>query len=447
VASYNAKKLSEMIRSAKGAEERAVAELAATKTFLKLARHMGSGVLEPRRVDSEIHVFPKRRDEMALLAGFAGTRSYKKFFDALAPRSSRYSSLMSEKTRLEGIIADGGWGAKVPGGKTLRPGLSSKRVQALQARLSRMGYGNMKATGAYDETVVGAVKRFQTNHGLNADGVAGPATVSAINTSAAQRLQQVIVNLERLRWLNFDPGSRHIYVNLADYSASLMDNGKATLKTRVVIGKSEKDRTPEFSDSMTHLVVNPTWHVPRSIAGKEYLPIIRKDPGFLKRKNMRMVNSKGKRVNPSKVNLSKYNERNFPFYIKQAPNPGNALGRVKFMFPNQFNIYLHDTPSKSLFNKDRRAFSHGCVRVQKPFELAYALLAPQMKNAKGSFQAWLKTGKERYVNFKAPVPVHLAYHSAWVDDAGNTQFRADVYGRDKKVFRALQNAGVSAAGA
>jgi murein L,D-transpeptidase YcbB/YkuD len=223
----------------------------------------------------------------------------------------------------------------------------------------------------------------------------------------------------------------------------MYDNGKASFTSRVVVGVTRKDQTPEFYDEMTHMVINPTWHVPASIAGKEYLPILREDPGFLRRQNMKMFNEDGAQVNPASLDFTAYSEKNFPYNIKQQPDPGNALGRVKFMFPNRFNIYLHDTPAKSLFSKDLRTFSHGCIRVQKPFEFAYKLLQRQTSDPQGFFKRYLDTGKETYVNLKQSIPVYVTYSTAFVDEDGEVSYRADVYGRDRTVFNALTKAGVA----
>jgi murein L,D-transpeptidase YcbB/YkuD len=217
----------------------------------------------------------------------------------------------------------------------------------------------------------------------------------------------------------------------------------------VVIGKSRKFRTPEFSDEMTHVVVNPVWNVPKSIATKEILPLLKEDSLYLLENNMMLVPRGGEPVPnyPELHDWSTYDQYNFPFFIKQRPGGDNALGRVKFIFPNKFDIYLHDTPSKYLFRKDARAFSHGCVRVENPFDLAYALLAPEYSDPVGRFSAWLDARSERWVNLREPVPVHLTYRTAWVDERGVDQFREDIYGRDATVFEAMMNAGLDAPGA
>jgi murein L,D-transpeptidase YcbB/YkuD len=227
-----------------------------------------------------------------------------------------------------------------------------------------------------------------------------------------------------------------------------VDKGRFLQESRVVVGLNTH-RTPEFSDVMKHLIVIPTWHVPRSIATEEILPELQRDPGYLARKNMRLVPTGGTEApaNASALYWRLFSENDFPFRVKQNPGDDNALGVVKFMFPNQHAIYLHDTPSKSLFAKDARAFSHGCVRVEKPFELAHLLLASQESDPAAAFQRWLGGGRERQVDLAEPVPVHLTYRTAWVDDLGRHNFRSDVYGRDRTVAAALATAGVDVPGA
>lgn len=420
--------------------ERAALELAATRIFLAYAHDMSSGVVRPQAVDREIDIDVRRYADRDMLEAFSKSTP-DAFLDALAPNVPQYQALLDEKYRLEKILGQGDWGATVRS-QTLRPGDSSAAVTALRARLERMGYGRLGDSPVYDTELTSLIQQFQLSHGLNADGVIGPATLAQINTQAAGRLAQVMANLERLRWLHFPQKGRYIYVNQADFHVYVIDDGRISFKSRTVIGRVDEDRTPEFIDEMTHMVINPTWHVPRSIAGEEYLPLLKQNPGFLAQRNMRLLDLSGKDVNPAGIDFSSYNERNFPFYIKQRPDPGNALGLVKFMFPNQYNIYLHDTPSKSLFNRDIRAFSHGCVRVHQPFDFAYHLLAAQERDPQGVFTRHLNTGKETYVNLEAPVPVYLTYNTAFMDEGGVVRYRGDVYGRDAKIYNALTRAGV-----
>jgi len=440
-ARYNVKQLDAALKSARGAQNIGAAEVLATKTYLQYAHDVSSGAVNPKKIDPELAVDRPRRGDEALLAALVKS-SPANFIKSLQPQSKEYQLLMAEKKKLERALGAAGGVQTIPT-RTLKLGSSNTSVVLLRQRLTTLGYGNLGNAPKFDAELKAAVQKFQTASGLSADGVAGPGTIGRLNQGPQDKLVKVLVNLERERWMNFPRGDRNVFVNQASFTVYLMDNGRASFETRAVIGKRKEDRTPEFYDEMTHLVVNPTWHVPRSIAGKEYLPIIRKDPGFLKRRNMVMISQSGKSVNPASVNLSGYNAKTFPYYIKQRPDPKNALGRVKFMFPNKYNIYLHDTPSKSLFNREVRAFSHGCVRLQKPFEFAHKLLEKQTSNPKGAFNAWLETGKEQYVNLAAPVPVYLTYRTAYFGDAQSASFYPDIYGRDAKVFRALSKAGVS----
>jgi murein L,D-transpeptidase YcbB/YkuD len=292
-------------------------------------------------------------------------------------------------------------------------------------------------TDQFDDVLVEAVKRFQERHGLNTDGVVGPATLRQLNTTPATRAEQLAVNLERLRWMNRDLGDRYILVNLAGFTMSVMKAGREDFTSRVVVGKARRHRTPEFSEMMTHMIVNPSWHVPRSIATEEILPILRKDPTYLDRKGMRLVGG------DAPEDWTEVTAGTFPGRIVQRPGSGNALGTVKFMFPNRFSIYLHDTPSKRLFSRDVRAYSHGCVRVEKPEEFAAYLLTGQADDPMAHFLELRERRHERRVNLDNPLPVHLTYRSAWIDEDGTEQFRGDIYGRDAKVADALKRAGVT----
>ena len=418
------------------------AEAALTALYLDYARDVASGLLEPQRVDADIVVTPPRPEPGALIAGLAGAPDPDAWLAGLAPQHPDYARLMAEKTRLEGLMAAGAWGETVPDGQTLRPGDSGPAIAALRGRLARLTGADLGEAPYFDAALESAVMAFQAQHRLNDDGVVGPRTFAALNAQPAERLRQVLVNLERQRWLNVDRGARHIVVNQADFSVRLIDDGETTLASRVVIGQ-RKHRSQEFNDEMTHMVVNPTWHVPRSIATEEMLPKLKRNPNSLGA-GMQVMTRSGTAINPSLINFAQFDQRNFPFIVKQRPGPANALGRVKFMFPNRFNIYLHDTPQKHLFARDMRAYSHGCIRVQRPFDLAHALLAPQTADPEARFSALLAGGRERTVPLETPVPIFLTYHSAFVDDAGRVQYAAgDIYDRDARVWAALQAEGVS----
>ncbi len=439
---YRAAELKKALSAARRGQNAGATEIFATWAFLAYANDISSGIVAPTSIDRNMSISRPKRSDQALLAAVAKS-SGRGLLASLAPKNPEYKRLMAEKKRLEKLLGNGDFGANVPVA-TLKPGSSSKNVIAMRQRLSRLGYGRLGNSPAFDEGLTKTLKLFQQDHGLRPDGVAGPGTLKMMNVSAKQRLQQVIVNLERERWLNFERGKRHIFVNLADFTFSMYDNNKVSFKSDVVIGAVKYDRiTPEFNDEMTHMVINPTWHVPRSIAGKEYLPMLKKDPTALARRGLRMIASNGRSINPAEIDFTQYTAKNFPFSIKQPPSRANALGVVKFMFPNKFNIYLHDTPTKSLFKKEVRTFSHGCIRVQKPIQFAHKLLERQTSNPEGAFQAWLDTRREQFVNLEKPVPVYLSYRTAFFNENGRMNYRRDFYGRDKKVFGALAKAGVA----
>ena len=440
---YNPDAVLEMLRNAKSPRDRGFAEVELSRVFLRYARDVQTGVLIPKRIISQIVREIPYRDRKAYLQDLPKT-SPAAYFRALPPRSLEYNALLKEKIVMEKLLSQGGWGPSVPAGK-LEPGDTGNDVIALRNRLIAMGYLERSNAVGYDATLTDAVRQFQEAHGLNTDGVAGPATMKQINIGVEQRLQSVMVALERERWFNTDRGKRHILVNIPDFSAKIIDDGKTTFQTRSVVGAAREDRpTPEFSDVMEHMVVNPSWYVPRSIVTGEYLPQLKQNRNAVS--HIEITDRSGRKVNRGAVNFSKYTARTFPFSMRQPPSNTNALGLVKFMFPNKYNIYLHDTPAKSLFDRDVRAFSHGCVRLAEPFEFAYALLAPQSADPEGDFQAVLRSGRETRIVLEEQVPVHLIYRTAVTNARGHTEYRDDVYGRDALIWNALAKAGVALRG-
>lgn len=434
------------LRAARTPRDIGFAEVALSKAFLNLADDMRTGVLDPRRVVPAIKRELRDYDRTRTLTAFAASDEPRQFIRQLAPSTNEYKRLMKEKMRLEGLAETGGWGPTVPGSK-LEPGATGPAVVALRNRLMAKGYLGRTATQSYDATIQKAVREFQRDHGLETDGVAGASTLREINATAEDRLKSIIVAMERERWLNLPQGrgKRHILVNLTDFSARIMDDDIETFRTRAVIGAKAADRqSPEFSDEMEHMVINPTWHVPRSIAVNEYLPKMKRNRNAAG--HMRLVDSRGRVVSRSRINFGAYNARTFPFAIKQPPSSRNALGLVKFMFPNKYNIYLHDTPQKHLFDHETRAYSHGCIRLHQPFDFAYALLARQEADPQGTFHRILNTGRETKVNLETNVPVHIIYRTAVTEPKGHTNYRADIYGRDARIWSALEQAGVSLPG-
>ena len=431
--------LMNILRNVQTTRDLGRAEVAMSRALVNYAADLQTGLLEPRRIDDGIVRKKHQPDFASYLTGIRDQAPVA-FLRSLAPQNPQYQALLREKMRLEALQAAGGWGPTVSA-KKLERGDQGGAVITLRNRLIEMGYLERSASLRYDTALEGAVQKFQAAHGLEADGVAGAGTIAEINKPVSARLKSVLVAMERERWLTPDRGERHILVNQTDFTAKIIDNGEVTFQTRSVIGKDHSDRrSPEFSDVMEHMVINPSWYVPRSIITKEYLPKLKANPNAVG--HIEITDSRGRKVNRSTADFSQYTARNFPYAMRQPPSRKNALGLVKFMFPNKYNIYLHDTPQKSLFQREVRAFSHGCIRLAQPFEFAYALLAKQTENPKQFFDRILSSGKETKVDLEQQVPVHLIYRTAFVTPEGRAEYRRDVYGRDAKVWAALERAGV-----
>ncbi|TLP56901.1 murein L,D-transpeptidase [Parasedimentitalea maritima] len=436
-------RLTEQMKNARTTRDVGLVEVALSRALVDYARDVQTGLLVPSQIDDGMVREKPSVDGTTYLVGMRDEQPMS-FIRSLTPASPQYRALMKEKLRLEALLQQGGWGPTVLNRK-LEPGQSGADVVALRDRLIVMGYLQRSATRDYDLAMESAVQQFQSDHGLEVDGVAGKGTVAEINKSVLTRLKSVIVAMERERWLPTDRGERHVLVNQTDFTAKIIDHGNVTFETRSVIGKNQGDRrSPEFSDVMEHMVINPSWYVPRSIVTKEYLPQLKQNPNAAG--HMEITDSRGRRVDRSAVDFTQFTTRSFPFAMRQPPSSRNALGLVKFMFPNKYNIYLHDTPAKNLFSREVRAYSHGCIRLQQPFDFAYALLARQTEDPKAFFHRVLNSGKETKVELDKKVPVHIIYRTAVVSAKGRAEYRRDVYGRDAKVWNALERAGVVLSG-
>lgn len=419
-------------------------EVALMAAYLAYAGDLAGGVIDPSDVDADITRKPVRPPAAALLAPLA-TLPVPEALAALEPSDPDYRRLVEEKRALEAQARTESWGPSVSDGPTLHPGDSGPRVAELRARLARLGYlapGGEAVDPSFDPALEAAVKAFQDDHGLVGDGVVGKGTLAAVNAPVGTRLAQVAVNLERIRWMPRDLGARYLYVNIPDFTAKLVEDGATVWESKVVVGKVTVTETAEFSGEMTYMVVNPSWHIPNSIAIRDYLPKLQRDPMVLKRQGIDLMTRGGTTINPKLVDFTVYTPENFPFRIKQRPSDDNALGKVKFMFPNQHSIYMHDTPHKEYFARDVRAYSNGCIRVQKVDELARVLLAGQVPDPQAAFDGWVAARSERTVTLARPLPVHIVYRTAFFDD-GALRFRPDVYGRDARAFEALEAAGVT----
>ena len=435
-----ADELRSLLRSATDVTGVARAEVRATQLYLDVASALAAGLIDPKSVHSGISRERPIRSDEALLDGILDGDPAE-FISGLSPSTRNYVGLRKKLRKLDSIIADGGWGDPVEARQVAQDS-SGLPVVRLRNRLIGMGYLSNSATTEYDDALMFAVKRFQADHGLDPDGIADRRTIRAVNVAPEVRRQQVLAALERARWMNFPLGEQHILVNLPDYNAAIIRDGKPVFETRVVVGQSDEDwQTPEFSDKMTHMIINPTWWVPRSISTVEILPKLWEDP-MAEPQLVIFDPETGRTVDRQVVDFKQFNGRTFPFEMRQPPGPGNALGQVKFMFPNRFNVYMHDTPLRALFLQEYRSLSHGCIRVHRPRELAEFLLGMHFDEPGAVFRAVREYGRESRINLETHLPVHITYQTAWVTADGRAQFRNDIYGRDSLIYQRLAGAGL-----
>ncbi len=416
-------------------------ELAHTGALLMLARTLRSGAVSPASVDREYALTPPPFDPTATLISASDGATLRAHLARLEPQDPTYRGLetaLAEARRLAaGVTA---W-PRLPDGPALRPGESREMVPAVRKILSAWGdyHGSASASKLYDGALVQAVRRFQARHGLEPDGVIGRQTRAALNVTPAERVRQIVINRERWRWMPRDLGDPHVLVNLAGFELQVIDSRRPPETMRVVVGQPFR-RTPVFSDEITYLEFNPTWTVPKTIFAEDLLPKIRRNPAMLEAQGITVL-ARGTdgayAINPNSVDWNAVAGSGSPYRLRQAPGPKNPLGRVKFMFPNDFSVYLHDTPKRELFARSQRAFSSGCIRVEKPLELAEILLAGTPDWDRSRIDAVIERGKTRTVTLTQPVPIHLVYLTAWLGTDGELQFREDLYGRDSRLLQII----------
>ena len=412
-------------------------ELGLTASSTRLGRHLAAGRLTPSLEPREIGSLPVHLQPGPLAARIAESADPAAILDELEPRDRRYRLLETALAALREVEAAGGW-PEVPALRPLDLWARGSDVEALRRRLmvtEDPGLLDVEYPVIFDARLGEAVTAFQRRHGLDADGVVGPRTFAALNVGVQERIAQIEANLERWRWLPEDLGERHVFVDVASFELALVEGGRPALELPVVVGK-EEDATPIFSQAMTHIIINPSWHVPKRIAVEELLPDIQADPGFLERNDLRVLDKKGHQVDSALVAWDTLGPDNFPYRLVQTPGDQNSLGEIKFMLPNRFDIYLHDTPAKTLFDRQVRAFSHGCVRVRDPLILGAAVLGRQGWDL-GQLESAVAEGRSRRIDIEQPLPVHIAYFTARADEPGQIRFLDDIYGHDIDLISSL----------
>jgi len=412
---------------------------------LELAHYVGDvreGRIIPKTVDPEL--FATAHDEdidvVALTKSAIEAPDLLAFLKAQAPQHRYYRALIPALARYREIQQNGGW-PSIPAGQTLKTGMNDPRVATMRKRLSITGEyagGDLSST-IYDEELEQAVKLFQEHHYLTPDGKAGKGTIAAMNVSAENRVKQIIINLERWRWTSRDMDGTQIFVNIAGYHLAGLTDEELDIRMPVIVGKTHH-MSPVFSDTIKYLEFNPYWNVPTSITVNEYLPQLKKNPNALSAKNIRIF-SKNVEVDPNSVEWKNVSKKKMASYrLRQDPGPKNALGTVKFIFPNPYSVYLHDTPNHAPFSRQDRAMSHGCIRLSQPHELAAYVLG-------GEDDSWtldrvkqtVDAKDRKVVHLKTPLPVHILYRTALATPDGVVRFGDDVYGRDRLLARALFN--------
>jgi L,D-transpeptidase YcbB len=439
---YHATMLAELVGALGTAPDPALAvelELLATDALGRLAFHLRFGKVNPERVEPKWN-FTRNIDganPVRSMQALLDSPDLRAALEALAPDGPYYSALMGHLEAHRRMAEAGGW-PQVEAGDTLRPDMRSPRVPALRARLQASGDlapGPAPVDAElFDAELEQGVRRFQARHGLDVDGAVGRRTVTAMNLPVEYRIDQIRMNLERFRWVFRDLEPRFLVVNIPRFRVLLIEDQQVTWSTRAIVGRPYR-QTPVFRARMTYLEFNPTWTVPPTILREDLLPDLRRDPNELQRRNMVVLDHQGRRVDPATIDWPGVTWRGFPYMIRQEPGPDNALGRVKFMFPNPHHVYMHDTPARSLFARAERTFSSGCIRLEKPFELVDILLAGTQWDAP-AIQQVLASGRTRIVNLPQPIMVLILYGTA-VPEGDDIHFAADIYGGDARLLPVL----------
>ena len=416
-------------------------ELALTESFLRLAYHLRFGKVDPVSLDPDWN-YNKRLDmddPVPLLNQAIKDQKIKSLMNRERPDHEYYEKLRKVFAQYREIEARGGWEA-IEAGNTIKPGDKDVRVLAIRKRLMATGdlagqEGEVALSPVYDANLQKAVIGFQERQGLDADGKIGKNTVKALNISAHDKINQIRVNLERLRWIMHELGDDFLLVDIPGFKVFLIKDGKRVWEAKIVIGKAFT-ATPVFKDELEYLEFNPTWTIPPGIIKRTILPNLKKDPGYLDRKGYLLLDFNGKKINPRSIDWKKV--KGFPYMVRQPAGKNNALGLVKFIFPNPHFVFLHDTNHRELFSRNTRTLSAGCIRVERPFELAELVLESRPEWSRGEIDQLVASGKTKRVHTNEQLPVLITYTTVGVSDEGRAIFKPDVYDRDPGVLKGLQ---------
>ena len=417
-------------------------DLLLTDSFLIYASHLLAGRVDPETIHSKWLAYTRKADLVELLQIALLTKSIGVTLKELRPAHEGYGMMRNALKRYRDIASRGGWHA-IPDGPILQRGDVSFRVVMIRRRLTMMGdltKTRQKLTPVFDDTLDRAVRRYQKRHGLKVDGIVGAKTLAQLNMPLTDRIRALEINLERWRWLPHHLGDRYINVNVAGFNLEVIEGDDAAISMRVVVGTNYR-RTPLFTSRMTSLVINPYWNIPPTLVEEDIYPLVQKNPQYLAAQKIRIFSdwSEGApEVDSTRVDWSRLHKGTFYYKLRQDPGPHNALGRLKFLFPNKFAVYLHDTPHRQLFKRNKRGFSSGCIRVEKPIALAVYVLNRDAEWTRARIESAVNSGQRYVVRLPEAIPVHVLYWTAWVDRDGMVHFRDDIYGRDRLLDAALR---------
>lgn len=413
-------------------------DLRSTASFLAYATQVLQGRIDPDKLDPQWKVAIRTADLSALLEEAIRSGELQEALDRLEPHQPGYRRLKLELHRYRAMEAAGGW-PEIPEGPKLEAGRPDGRVPVLRRRLAVTGElstpsrGEAASAPTFDARLAEAVRAFQRRHGLKPDGTVGGDTLAELNVPVDERIEQIEVNLERWRWLPDDLGERYVLVNVPAYELELVDDRKRVATMRVIVGKTYKP-TPVFTGEVDRIVLNPYWNVPRSIAREEILKALKRDPSYLARNDMEVLQKAGsgwRRADPASIHWRALSAESLPYRFRQRPGDKNSLGRVKFEIPNSPGIYLHGTPADQLFKRTERGLSHGCIRLERPVDLAAHMTRSDPRWTRQAIEAAIEAGDHKTIRLERPFPVYIVYQTAWVGDGGELEFREDVYGTDE----------------
>jgi murein L,D-transpeptidase YcbB/YkuD len=429
------------------AEKLSELDLLLTDAFFSFGFHLSEGIVGPYSNNFNWYIKKSKKNLTKIFQNILSNDSLKGYVDALQPHHPGYLRLKTALLTYLNIEKSGCW-PEVPAGRKMQKGDQGTWISVLRTRLIISGdvpESTLSNPNYFDDVLEDGVRRFQARHGLEVDGVVGLKTVAALNVPVEDRITQIRLNMERWRWLPQNLGEPHLMVNTADFKLNVIENEKTIESIRTIVGKRKRP-TPVLSQKIRHLELNPYWNIPHNIALNDIIPSIKKDPNYLADNNIRIFENweeNARELPPESIDWNEITRKNFVYRFRQDPANSNALGRVKFIFPNKFSIYLHDTPARNLFNLTKRALSSGCIRIEKPIKFAAYLLQDNPKWNFEKLTAAVNSKKNKTILLSHPINIHILYWTAWVDNDGIINFREDIYGRDSRLNIALNEKATS----